>query len=180
MVLTALKGEMPKKRLGGGCPHGHTAVTNNKNSDNTHHHQSGHIHLALDLEEPLQGCWGDGWVDDEVSCRARGQHNAANSATGFETQRRVNGTSGLTQPAADSAPCHNTEQSVEVAPRVRMGHTHTHMHTPYLSCLFYLCSLEWLTAWDLYLGEEKRRVGPWGPKKGRGCLEGTWVTKVSL
>ena len=160
VVLTALKGEMPKKRLGGGCPHGHTAVTNNKNSDNTHHHHSGHIHLALDLEEPLQGCWGDGWVDDEVSCRARGQHNAANSATGFETQRRVNGTSGLTQPAADSAPCHNTEQSVEVAPRVRMGHTHTHAHTlplmPVLPVLFGVAHC---------LGSL-----PWGGKEESGSL----------
>lgn len=43
----------------------------------------------------------------------------------------------------------------------------THIHTPYLSCVFYLCCLEWLTAWDLYLGEERGRVVPWGPKKGR-------------
>lgn len=55
VVLTALKGEMPKKGLGGGCPLGHTAVTNNKNSNNTHHHQSGHRHSALGLEEPLVG-----------------------------------------------------------------------------------------------------------------------------
>lgn len=52
-----------------------------------------------------------------------------NSGTGLETERRVNGTSGLTQPAPDSAPCHNTEQRVEVAPRVRVwvevaGHGH--------------------------------------------------------
>lgn len=53
-------------------------------------------------------------------CRPGGQHDAVNSATGLETQRRVNGTSGLTQPAPDSAPCHNTEQRVEVAPRARM------------------------------------------------------------
>lgn len=59
VVLTALKGEMPKKGLGGGCPLGHTAVTN-KNSDNTHHHQSGHSHSALDLEEPLLGEGGLG------------------------------------------------------------------------------------------------------------------------
>lgn len=43
-------------------------------------------------------------------CRPGGQHDAVNSATGLETQRGVNGTSGLTQPAPDSAPCHNTEQ----------------------------------------------------------------------
>lgn len=54
-------------------------------------------------------------------------------------------------------------------------------HTPYLSCVFYLCCLEWLTAWDLYLGEEGgERVVPWGPKKGRECLEGSWVAIVSL
>lgn len=23
-------------------------------------------------------------------------------------------------------------------------------------------------------------MGPWGPKKGRGCLEGSWVIIVSL
>lgn len=46
--------------------------------------------------------------------------------------------------------------------------------------MFYLCCLEWLTAWDLYLGEEKGRVVPLGPKKGRGYLEGSWVTTVSL
>lgn len=37
-------------------------------------------------------------------CRPGGQHDAVNSGTGLETQRRVNGTSGLTQPAPDSAP----------------------------------------------------------------------------
>lgn len=71
VVLTALKGEMPKKGLGGGCPLGHTAVTNNKHSNNSHHHQSGHSHSALDLEEPLLG-GGEGWVDDEVSVQAWG------------------------------------------------------------------------------------------------------------
>lgn len=60
VVLTALKGEMPKKGLGGGCPLGHTAVTNNKHSNNSHHHQSGHSHSALDLEEPLLGEGGLG------------------------------------------------------------------------------------------------------------------------
>lgn len=84
MVLTALKGEMPKKGLGGGCPLGHTAVTNNKNSNDTHHHQSGHSHSALDLEEPLLG-WEER-VDDEVSVRAWGQHNGVNSGTGLKTQ----------------------------------------------------------------------------------------------
>lgn len=64
VVLTALKGEMPTRGLGGGCPLGHTAVTNNKDSNNTHHHQSGHRHSALDLEEPLGG------GDDEVSVQA--------------------------------------------------------------------------------------------------------------
>lgn len=69
VVLTALKGETPKRGLGGGCPFGHTAVTNNKNSNNTHHHQSGHCHsAALDLEEPLAGVGGG--VDDEVSVQA--------------------------------------------------------------------------------------------------------------
>lgn len=119
VVLTALKGEMPKKGLGGGCPLGHTAVTNNKNSNNTHHHQSGHSHSALDLEEPLLGGGRAGWMMRYL-CGPGGQHNGVNSGTGLETERRVNGTSGLTQPAPDSAPCHNTEQSMEVAPRVRV------------------------------------------------------------
>lgn len=48
-----------------------------------------------------------------------------------------------------------------------LGHTHTYTHTPYLSCVFYLCCLEWLTAWDLYLGEEKRKSGSLGAKEGQ-------------
>lgn len=40
-------------------------------------------------------------------CRPGGQHDAVNSGTGLETQRGVNRTSGLTQPAPNSAPCHN-------------------------------------------------------------------------
>lgn len=44
-------------------------------------------------------------------CQPGGQHDAVNSGTGLETQSGVNGTSGLTQPAPDSAPFYNTEQS---------------------------------------------------------------------
>lgn len=85
VVLTALKGEMPKKGLGGGCPLGHTAVTNNKNTNDTHHHQSGHSHSALDLENP---CWGGrgGWMMRYL-CRLGGQHHGVNSGTGLKTQR---------------------------------------------------------------------------------------------
>lgn len=54
-------------------------------------------------------------------CRPGGQHDAVNSGTGLETQRGVNRTSGLTQPAPDSAPYHNTEQSVAVAPSQSVG-----------------------------------------------------------
>lgn len=43
--------------------------------------------------------------------------------------------------------------------------THTHIHTPYLSCVFYLCCLEWLTAWDLYLGEERGEWVPGGQRR---------------
>lgn len=47
-----------------------------------------------------------------------------------------------------------------------LGHIHT--HTPYLSCVFYLCCLEWLTAWDLYLGEEGGgESGSLGAKEGQ-------------
>lgn len=118
VVLTALKGEMPKKGLGGGCPLGHTAVTNNKNSNNTHHHQSGHSHSALDLEEPLLGGGRAGWMMRYL-CRPGGPTQWCELWNWPQTERRVNGTSGLTQPAPDSAPCHNTEQRV-VAPRVRV------------------------------------------------------------
>lgn len=87
VVLTALKGKMPTKGLGGGCPLGHTAVTNNKNSNNTHHHQSGHRHSALDLEEPLVG--GRGMM--RYLCRPTGQHDGGNSGTGLKTQRGEKG-----------------------------------------------------------------------------------------
>jgi hypothetical protein len=78
MVLTALRGVMPKKGPGGGCPLGHTAsqhsqTTTKNNSNNTHHHQSGHSHSALDLEDPLLGGWeGVERVDDEVSAGPKG------------------------------------------------------------------------------------------------------------
>lgn len=47
-----------------------TAFTN-KNS-NTHRHQSGHGHSALDSEPPLLGTEGHGQQADEVSVQARG------------------------------------------------------------------------------------------------------------
>lgn len=145
VVLTALKGEMPKKGLGGGCPLGHTAVTNNKNSNNTHHHQSGHSHSALDLEEPVGGGRA-GWMMRYL-CRPGGQHDAVNSGTGLETQSGVNGTSGLTQPAPDSAPFYNTEQRVEVAPGVRVwGEVAGCSHRKAASLLGFL---HW--GWDLVL-----------------------------
>lgn len=57
VVLIALRREVPRGL--GGCPLGHTvtAFTNNKNS-NTHRHQSGHGHSALDSEPPLRGTDG--------------------------------------------------------------------------------------------------------------------------
>lgn len=119
VVLTALKGKMPMKGLGGGCPLGHTAVTNNKNSNNTHHHQSGHGHSALDLEKPLVG----GGRGDEVSVQAyrptrwwelwnwpqdtKGKRVGASSS------------SGLTVPAPDSAL--SPQSRAEVAPESGCG-----------------------------------------------------------
>lgn len=116
VVLTALKGKMPTKGLGGGCPLGHTAVTNN-NNNNSHHHQSGHGHSALDLEEPLVG---EGVM--RYLCRPTGQHDGGNSGTGLKTRKgkRVGArsSSGLTLPAPDSAL--SPQSRVEVAPRVRV------------------------------------------------------------
>lgn len=59
-------------------------------------------------------------MDDEVSVQAWGPTQWCELWNWPQTERRVNGTSGLTQPAPDSAPCHNTEQRVVVAPRVRV------------------------------------------------------------
>lgn len=56
VVLTALRGEMPKEGLGGlpSRAHSITAFTNDNknNSNNTLCHQSGHSHSALDSEVP--------------------------------------------------------------------------------------------------------------------------------
>lgn len=80
-------------------------------------------------------------------CRPGGQHDAVNSGTGLETQSGVNGTSGLTQPAPDSAPFYNTEQRVEVAPGVRVwGEVAGCSHRKAASLLGFL---HW--GWDLVL-----------------------------
>lgn len=73
VVLIALRREMPKGL--GGCPLGHrvTAFTNNKNS-NTHCHQSGHSHSALDSEPPLLGTErGTGSGRMRYLCRPKGR-----------------------------------------------------------------------------------------------------------
>lgn len=72
VVLTTLRRERPKEGLGGGCPLGHTAsqhsLTTKNDSYNTHHHQSGHSHSALDSEAlTAGGREGQGRWADEVS-----------------------------------------------------------------------------------------------------------------
>lgn len=73
VVLIALRREMPKGL--GGCPLGHrvTAFTNDKNS-NTHRHQSGHSHSALDSGPPLLGTErGTGSGRMRYLCRPEGR-----------------------------------------------------------------------------------------------------------
>lgn len=77
VVLTALRGDA-QGRAGRQLPsraHSVTAFTNdNKNSYNTHRHQSGHSHSALDSEAPLLGAGrvgGSGRM--RYLCRPKGQ-----------------------------------------------------------------------------------------------------------
>lgn len=77
VVLTARRGDA-QGRAGRRLPsraHSVTAFTNNdkNNSYNTHRHQSGHSHSALDSEAPVAGAGeGQGQRADEVSVQARG------------------------------------------------------------------------------------------------------------
>lgn len=60
-------------------------------------------------------------------------------------------------------------------------HTHIYTHTPHTLPLMRVLLFDVKSgslAGSLYLGERGRLV-PWGPKKGRECLEGNWGVTIT-
>lgn len=75
MVLTVLRGKMPKERLAEAALSGtqrHSIHKQQNNSNNTHHHQSGHSHSALVWVTPMARGWGGG-RQMRYLCRPEGQ-----------------------------------------------------------------------------------------------------------
>lgn len=91
MVLIALRREMSKGL--GGCPLGHTVTAFTNKNSNTHRHQSGHSHSALDSQPPLLGTErGTGSGRMRYLCRPEGRLADASFNSGPASGcREVNG-----------------------------------------------------------------------------------------